>query len=149
MTFTANRTGKFFINAWNIHTWETEDGGGGNNIYDLSLVHIPDAIASSIETSAILAVDGQATATLERVNDRDWFKATLKKGGVYKFSLIGNNLKDPNLRVRDSHGEQLLYNDQRNFPLQIESRSLKTVVEQTNQLRRFRTMKFRPKHNCA
>ncbi|OUU68270.1 MAG: hypothetical protein CBC27_11925, partial [Opitutia bacterium TMED67] len=114
MTFTANRTGKFFINAWNIHTWETEDGGGGNNIYDLSLVHIPDAIASSIETSAILAVDGQATATLERVNDRDWFKATLKKGGVYKFSLIGNNLKDPNLRVRDSHGEQLLYNDQRN-----------------------------------
>ena len=73
LTFTAARTGEFFVNAHNRHYRP------GNHIYDLSLVHIPDAIASSIETSAVLAVDDQATATLERVNDRDWFKITLKR----------------------------------------------------------------------
>ena len=114
MTFTSNRTGQFFINAWNTHEWAVEEGGGGNNIYDLSLVHIPDDIVSSIDTSAILNVNNQASATLNTVNDRDWFKISMKKGGVYKFSLIGNSLKDPELRVRDSHGEQLLYNDHRN-----------------------------------
>ena len=111
MTFTANRTGVFFINAWNRHSWDTEKGGSGNNIYDLSLVHIPDDIKSSIETSAVLPVDGQVSATLNAVNDRDWFKVSLKKGAVYRFNLEGNSLKDPSLRIRDSHGKQLLYND--------------------------------------
>jgi hypothetical protein len=48
------------------------------------------------------------------VNDRDWFKVNLKRGHVYKFDLSGASLKDPTLRIRDSHGNQLLYNDQIN-----------------------------------
>ena len=108
LTFTADRTGEFFVNAHNRHYRP------GNHIYDLSLVHIPDAIASSIETSAVLAVDDQATATLERVNDRDWFKITLNRGSIYKFDVLGNSLKDPTIRIRDSHGRQLYYNDQIN-----------------------------------
>ena len=68
LTFTADRTGVFFVNAHNRHYRP------GNHIYDLSLVHIPDDVASSIATSALLEVDGQANASLESVNDRDWFK---------------------------------------------------------------------------
>ena len=108
LTYTANRTGVFFVDPINTKSW------GGNNIYDLSLVHIPDDVASSIATSATLEVGGQANGNLERVNDRDWFKVILKRGHVYRFDLIGVSLKDPTLRIRDSHGNQLLYNDQIN-----------------------------------
>ena len=78
------------------------------------MVLIPDDVASSIATSAILEVGGQTNGNLERVNDRDWFKVSLKRGHVYRFDLIGVSLKDPTLRIRDSHGNQLLYNDQIN-----------------------------------
>ena len=108
LTYTANRTGDYFIDPHNTKSW------GGNNIYDLSLVHIADDVASSIKTSATLAVGGQTNGNLERVNDRDWFKVNLKRGHVYKFDLSGASLKDPTLRIRDSHGNQLLYNDQVN-----------------------------------
>ncbi|MDB4520472.1 pre-peptidase C-terminal domain-containing protein, partial [Akkermansiaceae bacterium] len=108
LTYTANRTGDFFIDPHNTKSW------GGNNIYDLSLVYIADDVASSIKTSATLAVGGQTNGNLERVNDRDWFKVNLKRGHVYKFDLSGASLKDPTLRIRDSHGNQLLYNDQIN-----------------------------------
>ena len=108
LTYTANRTGDYFIDPHNTKSW------GGNNIYDLSLVHIADDVASSIKTSATLAVGGQTNGNLERVNDRDWFKVKLKRGHVYKFDLSGASLKDPTLRIRDSHGNQLLYNDQIN-----------------------------------
>ena len=108
LTYTANRTGVFFVDPINTKSW------GGNNIYDLSLVHIPDDVASSIATSATLDVGGQTNGNLERVNDRDWFKVILKRGHVYRFDLIGVSLKDPTLRIRDSHGNQLLYNDQIN-----------------------------------
>jgi uncharacterized repeat protein (TIGR02543 family) len=108
LTYTANRTGDFFIDPIRLKSW------GGNNIYDLSLVHIADDVASSIKTSATLAVGGQTDGNLERVNDRDWFKVILKEGHVYKFDLSGASLKDPTLRIRDSHGNQLLYNDQIN-----------------------------------
>ena len=108
LTFTADRTGIFFVNAHNRHYRP------GNHIYDLSLVHVPDDVASSIETSASLEVDGQANASLESVNDRDWFKVDLKLGSIYRFDVLGNSLKDPTLRIRDSHGRQLYYNDQIN-----------------------------------
>ena len=90
MTFVANRTGTFFINAWNIRTWGIKEGGTGNNIYDLSLVHIPDDVAGTMKTSHTLQVKpspeyGETTASLERVNDRDWFKVSLDKGAVYEF----------------------------------------------------------------
>ena len=188
MTFTANRTGVFFIDAWNTKSWGIEDGGTGNIIYDLSLVHIADDVLSSMDTTqTLLSIksDGEATdgatsinidalvfqtndstgatntnamldvgsvvnfagggtftlsqkafndhttiygsltgniaddekgfsenqATLERKNDRDWFKVKLEEGSVYEFNLIGNSLKDPELRIRDSHGKQLFYND--------------------------------------
>ena len=70
LTYTANRTGVFFVDPINTKSW------GGNNIYDLSLVHIPDDVASSIATSATLEVGGQTNGNLERVNDRDWFKVS-------------------------------------------------------------------------
>ncbi|MDB4397852.1 PPC domain-containing protein, partial [Akkermansiaceae bacterium] len=108
LTYTANRTGDFFIDPINTKSW------GGNNIYDLSLVYIADDVASSIKTSATLAVGGETNGNLERVNDRDWFKVNLKRGHVYKFDLSGASLKNPTLRIRDSHGNQLLYNDQIN-----------------------------------
>ena len=188
MTFTANRTGAFFINAWNTKSWGIEEGGSGNTIYDLSLVHIPDDVKGSMDTSHTLltitsngaatdgatsinidalvfqtrdssgetnsnamleigsvinfdkgatftlsekALNGHTTligklngnitddengfsenkATLNRKNDRDWFKVKLNKGSVYEFNLVGNSLKDPELRIRDSHGKQLFYND--------------------------------------
>ncbi|MDG1363973.1 MAG: VCBS domain-containing protein, partial [Akkermansiaceae bacterium] len=108
LTYTADRTGDFFIDPINTKSW------GGNNIYDLSLVYIADDVASSIKTSATLTVGGQTNGNLERVNDRDWFKVNLKRGHVYKFDLSGASLKNPTLRIRDSHGNQLLYNDQIN-----------------------------------
>ena len=188
MTFTANRTGVFFIDAWNTKSWGIEEGGTGNIIYDLSVVHIADDVLSSMDTTqTLLSIksDGEATdgatsinidalvfqtndstgatnsnamldvgsvvnfagggtftlsqkalnghttlngsltgniadnekgfsenqATLERKNDRDWFKVKLEEGSVYEFNLIGNSLKDPELRIRDSHGKQLFYND--------------------------------------
>ena len=52
LTYTANRTGDFFIDPHNTKSW------GGNNIYDLSLVYIADDVASSIKTSATLGSRG-------------------------------------------------------------------------------------------
>ena len=109
LTYTANRTGAFFVSAYNKKSWE-----GGNNIYDLSLVHIADDVASSLATSATLEVNGQINGNLQQFNDRDWFQVKLDRGSVYKFDLTGTSLKDPTLRVRDSHGKQLYYNDQIN-----------------------------------
>ncbi|MDA7509905.1 C2 family cysteine protease [bacterium] len=117
MTFTANRSGSFFINAWNTKTWGIQDGGSGNHIYTLSLHAIADDIKSNIDTVTSLDVDSSVNAPsyggqLERKNDRDWFKIKLVRGGVYRFDVTGQSLKDPSLRIRDSLGRQLLYNDQ-------------------------------------
>ena len=117
MTFTANRSGSFFINAWNTKTWGIQDGGSGSHIYTLSLHAIADDIKSNIDTVTSLDVNSSVNAPsyggqLERKNDRDWFKIKLVRGGVYRFDVTGQSLKDPSLRIRDSLGRQLLYNDQ-------------------------------------
>lgn len=62
-------------------------------------------------TTASLEVNGSVEGDLEETGDSDWFSITLSAGASYTFSLEGNTLSDPYLRVYDSSGAQLAYND--------------------------------------
>ena len=75
-----------------------------------------DDYAGSTATTGRLTVSGSRSATIETVGDTDWFAITLQAGYTYRFDMLGadssgGTLPDPFMRVRDSSGNSLAFDD--------------------------------------
>ena len=74
---------------------------------------MPDIPGNSSTTSSI-AVGGTVTSTLEILGDHDWFRITLTAGQSITVFVDGTTLEDPYLYIRNSAGQLLYENDDRN-----------------------------------
>jgi serralysin len=74
---------------------------------------MPDVPGSAL-TNVSIGVGGSLTNTLEIVGDHDWFAITLSAGQSITVVMEGfgiTPLEDPYLRLRDSHGNEIAFND--------------------------------------
>jgi CARDB/FG-GAP-like repeat/RTX calcium-binding nonapeptide repeat (4 copies)/Bacterial pre-peptidase C-terminal domain/Lipase (class 3) len=75
-----------------------------------------DDFLASTSTTGFVSVGSFATGSIETVGDTDWFRITLMVGHRYQFDLQGSatgsgTLADPFLRLRDSGGTSITFND--------------------------------------
>ena len=70
-----------------------------------------DDYHATVQTTASITVEDDASGTVERAGDRDWFAATLEAGTSYQFELHASRsrgLGDPMIHgIRNSNGELL------------------------------------------
>ena len=111
LTFTANVTGDFFVEARAGYSNVTGD-------YDLAVkTTTVDSIANGIDSNPVIQVDGPAAkGTLSYVSDQDWYAVNLVAGETYRFTLLADNnaadpLEDPFLFLHAPNGAAIAYND--------------------------------------
>jgi subtilisin family serine protease len=76
-----------------------------------------DDFGNTPTTSGVLNIGSIAYGTLEETGDRDWFEVNLRAGSIYNFSVTGNSLSDPYLRLYNNDGQLLEQNDDHNNSL--------------------------------
>ncbi len=74
-----------------------------------------DDYGNGVTTSGVLTSDETVTGTIQDGSDLDWLKITFTAGTSYAFSLEGKDsgggsLNNPLLRLRDSAGNEIAYN---------------------------------------
>src|SRR5437763_576676 len=79
-------------------------------------MQMADDYASNTSTTGSVSVGGSTTGSVETAGDTDWFRITLTAGHSYQFDLQGSatgqgTLADPFLRLRDSAGNSITFND--------------------------------------
>ena len=104
--YTPTLSGTYFLAA-------RGELGGITGSYTLSAGL--DDHAGGITTNSQIAFDTPLTGRIEYGDDQDWFALTLEAGHSYSFTLEGRDsgggtLVDPYLRLLDSNGRQLRYN---------------------------------------
>ena len=78
-----------------------------------TVVETTDA-AGSIATAYSINVGDGFSGTLSAAGDRDWVAVNLTAGTLYETTLIGDTLSDPYLRIYDSSGNLVDFNDDNN-----------------------------------
>jgi hypothetical protein len=101
---TPTSSGVYFLAA---------QGMGAVGTYALSAM--TDDFSDNASTTGTLTANGSVKGTLHGGTDQDWFSITLSAGGSYAFSLEGRDsgggtMADPLLRLRDSAGNEISYN---------------------------------------
>jgi len=72
---------------------------------------VVDDYADNVNTTGQITVGATQFGNLERIGDRDWFAINLEAGATYEFSLNGDSLTDPYLRLYDEAGNFIAYDD--------------------------------------
>lgn len=73
---------------------------------------LPDDFLAATSTSGRVVVGGQASSgNIETADDTDWFAVTLVAGTAYRFTLDGQTLADPQLRLYSPAGALLAADD--------------------------------------
>ena len=113
ITYTPTSSGTYFVSAGS----STSSGTGTYLVTatDVSPV-INDDYAGSTATTGTVSVGGSKSGNIETADDTDWFKVTLTAGTTYRFDVLGadtgnGTLADPFMRVRDSAGTSLVFDD--------------------------------------
>ncbi|WP_269434432.1 pre-peptidase C-terminal domain-containing protein [Thiohalorhabdus denitrificans] len=92
--------------------WIAAESGteGDTGAYELSAGKFNDDhadCATSACSPGTLPVDDSANGELEVPGDRDWFKVDLESGNYYTFTLSGDTLGAPHVRLRTDDGSIL------------------------------------------
>ena len=113
ITYTPTSSGTYFVSAGS----STSSGTGTYLVTatDVSPV-INDDYAGSTATTGTVSVGGSKSGNIETADDTDWFKVTLTAGTTYRFDVLGadtgnGTLANPFMRVRDSAGTSLVFDD--------------------------------------
>ena len=97
------------------------DGDGFQETVSTEAVLIPvsdpDDYGNTPDSSGSFALGSSLQGELETIGDRDWFAINVVAGNSYEFTLIGNSLTDPYLRLFDSKGAIISSNDDDGFSL--------------------------------
>ena len=113
-SFTATVSGTYFLSVGSSTT-------SGTGTYRLSATQTSgptpaDDYLAGTATSGTVSIGGSRSGTIETAGDTDWFRITLTAGAVYRFDLKGSRtddgtLSDPFLRLRDSAGNSITFDD--------------------------------------
>ncbi|MFM2330455.1 MAG: hypothetical protein RLZZ494_2558 [Pseudomonadota bacterium] len=110
ISYTAKTTGVFYLSA--------QGYGASTGAYVISATSTAsDSIPGTRATRAVLTVGGDAgSSTVDATSDQDWWKVTLVSGTTYTFDLkaAADSSLDSYLRLLDSNGVLLTYNDDNN-----------------------------------
>ncbi len=117
IAFRAVTGGTYFLDAT----------GAGSAVGTYVLAARLDDYAGDATTDGLLTPNGSITGNLEITGDRDWFRIQLAAGGDYTFDLEGSatgqgTLFDPYLRLYDSAGTLVAYDDDVSWPSNPNSR---------------------------
>ena len=107
-TFLAQKSGDYFIDATVNNELVTSPMS-----YQLRTVKNRD-IENGKDTMAELSINTVITSNLYESRDHDWFKVQLEANKQYQFDLqkaSKNSNLDTYLRLRDSNGKELVFND--------------------------------------
>lgn len=107
-------------------SWAGVDGtDGGTILTDATIIETSDAAADD-STSYSFDVGDVFNGTLDSAGDRDWVAITLEEGQNYTINLTGTTggLADPYLRLYDSNGTLLEFNDDINYGAGIRDSSI-------------------------
>ena len=70
-----------------------------------------DDYGNTPTTSGLLNIGGTVNGSLEEIGDRDWLEVNLVEGSIYNFTVTGDSLSDPYLRLYDNNSQLLKQND--------------------------------------
>ena len=91
------------------------DGEDFDESYTTQVVDVPalslDDYGNSSGSSGNLEVNDSNSGNLEVAGDHDWFNIILKKSNTYEFIVTGESLTDTYLRLYDSSGNLIAFND--------------------------------------
>ena len=91
------------------------DGEDFDESYTTQVVDVPalslDDYGNSSGSSGNLEVNDSNSGNLEVAGDHDWFNIILKKSNTYEFIVTGKSLTDTYLRLYDSSGNLIAFND--------------------------------------
>jgi len=108
ITYTASSTETYFIDMSDV---------GNNDIgsYEINTTinfdSSVDDFSGDIFTNGNASMGGSVSATLDFSGDSDWFAIILQSGNRYQFDCTESNEIDAYLRIRDSNGISLQYDD--------------------------------------
>lgn len=107
ITFTPSSSGIYYLDAGSFQRRKR----GSYTISATVSVSVLDDFAGSSATTGLLAIPGSLNGNLETRNDRDWFRLNLTAGQTYTFNLDSGTLTDPYLRLRNSVGTEIAFDD--------------------------------------
>ncbi|HAB89286.1 MAG TPA: hypothetical protein DCF84_02030, partial [Bacteroidetes bacterium] len=91
------------------------DGEDFDESYTTQVVDVPalslDDYGNSSGSSGNLEVNDSNSGNLEVTGDHDWFNIVLEKSNTYEFIVTGKSLTDTYLRLYDSSGNLIAFND--------------------------------------
>ena len=91
------------------------DGEDFDESYTTQVVDVPalslDDYGNSSGSSGNLEVNDSNSGNLEVAGDHDWFNIVLEKSNTYEFIVTGKSLTDTYLRLYDSSGNLIAFND--------------------------------------
>ncbi len=108
ITFTPGSTDTYFLDVSDV---------GNDNIgsYEVNTTTFfnssVDDFSGDIFTNGNALLGGFVSANLDFSGDSDWFSITLQSGNRYQFDCIESNEIDSYLRIRDSNGVSLNYDN--------------------------------------
>ncbi len=108
ITYTASSTDTYFID---MSDFGNNDTGYYEINTSISYNSSVDDFSGDIFTNGNASMGGSVSAALDFAGDSDWFAITLQSGNRYQFDCIESNEIDAYLRIRDSNGISLQYDD--------------------------------------
>ncbi len=90
-------------------------GGKGGNTADDAGTFAPDVVPGDTSSTVTLALGTATNGEIDTLGDRDWYRVSLVAGQTYTFTIDPTggalDVQDTYLRLRDSAGTQIAFND--------------------------------------
>lgn len=112
LSYTPTTSGTYYIDASSASFFSSTTGN-----YTLTVnaaAPVVDDYMAATSTTGRATVGGKVTGKIETSGDHDWFSITLTAGNTYTINLnatASTGLGDPYIRLRNSAGAQVAYDD--------------------------------------
>ena len=95
-------------------------------VYPANCAPASTDIPGNTATTAALGLNVPASSTIDHADDEDWFAVDLAAGTTYTFRMQGSSagkgtLSDPSLGIHNAAGIRVAYNDDANYPADLNS----------------------------